>query len=177
MTEQRKKELSFNLRVIQRTSALTHCVTVNPEQVSHDVMNSLRAESISSLFLIFILVPGKVFWSWKFLSEYFLLGWNPVVFLLSEEQEWGFFVLSHSFNIDDHISSWSLLICCGLFAVEWSSIRIERYVPEIQKELFQREPRPSLNSWNSFSISLCVYAASSLQGKQFESKGESHLYL
>lgn len=50
LTEQRKKELSFNLRVIQRISALTHCVTVNPEQVSHDVMNSLRAVNIFAIF-------------------------------------------------------------------------------------------------------------------------------
>ena len=69
-----------------------------------------------------------------------------MAFLLSEEQEWDFFVLSHSLNIDDNISSWLLLICCGLLAVERSSIRIERYVPDIQKELYQRGPRPSLNS-------------------------------
>lgn len=50
LTEQREKELSFNLRVIQRISALTRCVTVNPEQVSHDVMNSLRAVNIFAIF-------------------------------------------------------------------------------------------------------------------------------
>lgn len=69
-----------------------------------------------------------------------------MVFLLSEEQEWDFFVRRHSFNKDDNISSWSLLICCGFFAVGWSSIWIEKYVLDIQKELFQRGPRPSLKS-------------------------------
>lgn len=44
---QNKGKKSWALRVVQRISALTHCVTVNPEQVSHDVMNSLRAEWIS----------------------------------------------------------------------------------------------------------------------------------
>ena len=44
---QDKGKKSWALRVVQRISALTHCVTVNPEQVSHDVMNSLRAEWIS----------------------------------------------------------------------------------------------------------------------------------
>lgn len=58
-TEQRKKSWALTWESF-RGSLLWHAVTVNPEQVS-TMWWILSGQSISSLFLIFILVPGKVF--------------------------------------------------------------------------------------------------------------------